>query len=351
LFSSESTKINLIFNNQVTNDITLIIYLYIMQISERVVIFILLITASHTMLGQEVSNSFDLPFPSSYYQEVDEKRDLLLQSNLEEMISLDPIWRKLVKQKRMSVAIVDLREMANIKYASVNGKNMVYAASLPKIAVLLTALENVNDGYLEYTPELKRDLRLMIAKSNNAATTRVIETLGYDKIAETMMRNKYGLYDKYDGGGLWVGKKYAKSGARNPDPLKGLSHAANVDQVARFYTMLAYGKLVSDEFNLEMMRYLIKPEINHKFVKSLYKLDPDVDIYRKSGSWRQFHCDSALVFGENGRRYIIVALIEDTNGGSICSNLVQKAELALGITSIPYVPSNGKATMRPAIKR
>ena len=320
---------------------------------KNILLFLLMIMSSQIVTGQMVSSSFDLPFPSTYYQEVDERRDPELQKNLEQMIKKDPLWRALVRKKRMSVAIVDLREMAQIRYASVNGKNMVYAASLPKIAVLLSAMEAVKEGLLDYTPELKKDLRLMIAKSNNAATTRVIELLGYERIAETMTRNKYGLYDRSDGGGLWVGKKYAKSGARNPDPLKGLSHAANVDQVARFYTMLAYGKLVDKEFNLEMMSYLIDPEIHHKFVKSLDRLDPDVDIYRKSGSWKQFHCDSALVFGENGRRYIIVALIEDNAGGSICTNLVAKAELALGINAHPYkgpIENKTKTIMRPATR-
>jgi beta-lactamase class A len=317
---------------------------------KSILLLSLLMLMSKVTTGQLVSSSFELPFPSTYYQEVDERRDPELQRNLEAMINDNYLWKTLVRKKRMSVAIVDLREMANIRYASVNGKNMVYAASLPKIAVLLSAMEAVKEGFLDYSPKLKKDLRLMIAKSNNAATTRVIELLGYDRIAETMERNKYGLYDRFDGGGLWVGKKYAKSGARNPDPLKGLSHAANVDQVARFYTMLAYGKLVDKEFNLEMMSYLIDPEIHHKFVKSLDRLDPDVDIYRKSGSWKQFHCDSALVFGENGRRYIIVALIEDNAGGRICTNLVAQAELALGIGTHPYTGpiDKNKVIMRPA---
>jgi beta-lactamase class A len=339
------------FNNQITIYNSILTYLYRMFISKNIFLFLILLTTTNVLVGQLVSSSFDLPFPATYYQEVNEKRDPELQSNLEEMINNNPLWKSLVGKKRMSVAIVDLREMANIRYASVNGKNMVYAASLPKIAVLLSAMEAVNEGFLEYTPALKKDLRLMIAKSNNAATTRVIEMLGYDRIAQTMERNKYGLYDRSDGGGLWVGKKYAKSGARNPDPLKGISHAANVDQVARFYTMLAYGKLVNKELNLEMMKYLIDPEIHHKFVKSLDRLDPDVDIYRKSGSWKQFHCDSALVFGENGRRYIIVALIEDTAGSRICTNLVAKAELALGIGTHPYrgpIDTKTKVTMRPA---
>jgi len=288
--------------------------------------------------AQELFGSYNLPYPAFYYQELEDNKDPILQNNLEKIIGRNRIWSKLVAQKKMSIALVDLRQMERLRFASINGEHMIYAASLPKIAVLLTAMEAVQEGCLEYSEELQKDLRLMIAKSNNAATTRVIEMLGYDKIAETMTRSKYELYDKNEGGGLWVGKKYAKSGRKNPDPLKGLSHAATADQVARFYTMLAYGKLVDEEWNKHLMNYLIDPEINHKFIKTLSKIAPDADVYRKSGSWKHFHSDSALVFGEEGRKYIIVALIEDTNGGSICSALINKVEEALGIQTNSFFP-------------
>jgi hypothetical protein len=41
---------------------------------------------------------------------------------------------------------------------------------------------------------------------------------------------------------------------------------------------------------------------------------PDTRIYRKSGTWRQFHSDSALVEGQR-RRYILVGIAEDPRGG------------------------------------
>ena len=303
------------------------------------IIFILFFTGVTQLLyGQDLFGSYNLPYPAYKYEEILDKRDPVLQRSLEKIINRNTLWRKLVYQKRMAVALVDLRQADNIKYASINGSHMMYAASLPKIAVLLSAIEAVDEGCLEYTEALQKDLRLMIAKSNNAATTRVIEAIGFDKIAETMTKDKYKLYDINNGGGLWVGKKYAKSGRKKPDPLKGLSHAATVDQVARFYTMLAYEKLVSSEWNEQLMGYLIEPEINHKFVKALKKLTPKVDIYRKSGSWKHFHCDSALVFGEDGRKYILVTLIDDFRGGMICSNLVSSAEQALGIQNVPYFP-------------
>lgn len=276
--------------------------------------------------------SFDvLPYESVFYEELSENIDEGLQFRLNKIISRNKTYAKLASQKRLAIGLVDLRQSDNIRYASINGEHMMYAASLPKIAVLLTAMEAVKEGCLNYDAALKKDLKLMIAKSNNAATTRVIERVGFDKIASVMRDDRYHLYDMSEGGGLWVGKKYAKAGKRKPDPLKGISHAATVEQVCRYYTMLAYGKLVDAEYNAEMMYYLKDPKINHKFVKTLNKIAPDCDVYRKSGSWRNYHSDSALVFGPDGRKYILVALIESPKGSKICSQLVRDAEKVLGI--------------------
>lgn len=286
---------------------------------------------SHALFAQFVHNPDMLPFEGFEYQEVAEHTDDGMQLLLDRIISNNPTYKKLVHRKKLAVGIVDLRNPSHLKYASVNGDHMMYAASLPKIAVLLAAMDAVEDGCLNYDANLKKDMRRMIAKSNNAATTRVIERLGYDKIASVMQDERYNLYNISNGGGLWVGKKYAKSGRKKPDPLKGLSHAATVEQVCRFYTMLAYGELVNPYYNQEMMNYLIDPEINHKFVRSLNKIAPDADVYRKSGSWRNYHSDSALVMGENGRQYILTVLVEDNAGSKICSDFVYHTEKILGL--------------------
>ncbi len=292
-----------------------------------------------TLLSQQFIN-LDLPYDPDIYQEVVDKKDDNLQYFLEEEIYKNPYWSRLIDQKKMAVSLVDLRNPYDLRYASINGNHMMYAASLPKIAVLLTAMEHLETGKLEWTEDIHKDMRQMIARSNNRATTRMIERLGFEAIAQTLTSPEYRLYNKKLGGGLWVGKKYAASGKRNPDPLKGLSHAATADQVARFYTMLAFGKLVDYEASKQMLKYMGNPELHHKFVNTIEKLAPYAQIYRKSGSWRSFHADSALVFSDDGRQYILVALIQDPSGGQICKDLVHSAEAALGIGD--YMPAMAK---------
>ena len=151
----------------------------------------------------------------------------------------------------------------------------------------------------------------------------------YDKIAEVLTNPAYKLYDQKFGGGLWVGKRYAASGARNPDPMKGLSHAATVEQVCRFYYLLAKGELVNHKRSEQMLSYMENPELHHKFVNTLEKAAPNARLFRKSGSWRTFHSDSVLVWGPNGRKYILVALANDSEGEQIMRQLVKTVENVL----------------------
>ena len=134
------------------------------------------------------------------------------------------------------------------------------------------------------------------------------------------------LYDKVNGGGLWVGKRYAAGGPRNPDPIKGLSHAASVQQVCRFYYKMITGNLVSPEKSKKMLDIMEDSHLHHKFVNTLDRIAPNARVFRKSGSWRNYHADSALVWGKDGRKYILVALVEDPNGEQIIRDLVVPVE-------------------------
>ena len=251
-----------------------------------------------------------------------------LQSALKEELYKNKQWKSLIERKKMAVGIVDLSDLNNIKFAGLNEDHMMYAASLPKIAVLLAVMTEIHNGNIVETESIKNDMRLMISKSNNAAATRMIDLVGFEKIEEVLRNANHKLYDEETGGGLWVGKRYAKSGKRHPDPMKGLSHGATASMVCSFYYQLAIGKLIDSERSAEMLEILKDPALHHKFVNTLKRIAPEASIYRKSGSWKQYHADSALVWGPE-RKYIIVALLEDTSGESIIRNLVVPLEKVL----------------------
>lgn len=248
-----------------------------------------------------------------------------LQSLLDAEINSNPVWKGLASKNLLAIGIVDLTDLSDIKYAGINDTNMMYAASLPKIAILLAAMDAIENGELDDTREIRRDLRLMISKSNNQASTRMIDRLGYEKIESVLRAPRNMFYDEEVGGGLWVGKRYASGGKRYPEPMKGLSHAATTRQVCSFYYQLAMGNLINPERSEEMLEIMKNPDLHHKFVNTLDRIAPHADIYRKSGSWRNYHSDSALVWGPK-RKYIIVALVDNDFGEKIIRDLVVPLE-------------------------
>jgi len=145
--------------------------------------------------------------------------------------------------------------------------------------------------------------------------------VGTPNIAEVLRDPRYRLYDPKHNGGLWVGKDYGKEGLWKRDPLHNLSHGATAIQTARFYYLLQTGQLVTPEYSRKMKEILGKTAIEHKFVKALHHVDPDVVMCRKSGSWRNFHSDSALV-EHDGKAYIAVALSEDDDGAEWLGRII-----------------------------
>ena len=116
------------------------------------------------------------------------------------------------------------------------------------------------------------------------------------------------------------------------DPLHHLSHGATPMQTARFFYLLETGRLVGTRLTREMKSMLGDPGIHHNFVKGFADY-PDVRIYRKSGTWRQWHADSALVEAQD-HRYIIVALTGDPDGGHWLSRLIQPIHLFMVATRL-----------------
>ena len=218
-----------------------------------------------------------------------------------------------VGAKRLALALVDVTDANSPRLAMLNGNEMMYAASLPKVAILLGAFSEAEAGRLPLDEKHLEAMTNMIRYSSNDDASRVLDWVGVDRLLEILQSDRYRFYDATGAGGLWVGKSYGKDGAYRRDPIRHLSHGATAFQVARLYYLLASDALLSPRLNGMMKEALSNPGIHHKFVKGL-ESRPGVRIYRKSGTWKDFHADSALV--EYGNyRYIIVGLAENPHGG------------------------------------
>lgn len=246
--------------------------------------------------------------------------DVSLQKQLEGAL-LELGLDKAVRSHKLGVSVVDITDLEEPRVASVNGDDMLYAASLPKIAILMGAFVEIEQGNMELDNDTRDSLTRMIRNSSNADATRMLNHVGKKRLLEILQSDTYHLYDPDVNGGLWVGKEYGKSSAYKRDPLHNLSHGATPMQAARFYYLLETGQLCNPRLSAEMKTMLGNPGINHKFVKGLADFK-DAKIYRKSGSWSKWHADSAIVEA-NGHKYIVVALAEDSKGGSWLSRLIK----------------------------
>jgi beta-lactamase class A len=225
------------------------------------------------------------------------------------------------RRKLLSIVLVDITDVSEPHMAYINPNEMMYAASLPKIAILLGAFEKVAAGEMSLDDETLEKLKLMIQRSSNSAASEMLNRVGIDYLAELLQSPRYRLYDPEKNGGIWVGKEYGKAPARRRDPLHNLSHGATALQVARFYYLLETGQLVSPDLSKLMKSILAETEIEHKFVKGLKAVQPDLSIYRKSGTWGPYHSDSAII-EHHGRRYIAVALAKSQQGEQWLQNLI-----------------------------
>jgi beta-lactamase class A len=234
--------------------------------------------------------------------------DSTLQTKLE-AIDAQLRARHAMTTEHTAVGVLDLKRL---RLAMIHPDRIEYAASVPKIGILLAFFQLRPEAVHDLDPQTRRELGLMVKASSNEMATKFSRQIGLTGIQQVI--NSSGLYDAAHGGGIWVGKHYGKSDERIPDPVGGHSHAATVRQLLRFYLMLDQGKLVSRAASKTMREIFLSPEIPHdqiKFVKSLAGRNPT--ILRKWGSWENWLHDSAIITGPN-RRYILVALTHHPKG-------------------------------------
>jgi beta-lactamase class A len=247
------------------------------------------------------------PF-GDYVLDYDTPTDAALQAKLEQT---DATLRAKFEMtgEQTAVGLLDLRTR---RLAMIHPDRIEYAASVPKIGILLAYFELRPEAVKNLDPATRRELGQMIKVSSNEMASKYSHELGLKPIQGVL--DRYGFYDKDRGGGIWVGKHYGKDKERYGDPVADHSHAATVRQLLRYYLLLEQGKLVSGDASRTMREIFESPQIDHvdmKFVKGL--AGRDVLIIRKSGSWQDWLHDTAVVTGPQ-RHYVLVALTNHARG-------------------------------------
>lgn len=246
--------------------------------------------------------------------------DPLLQRELAAAIAHTELAEPIAKGE-LAVAVVDLTRPHAPLYAGLNDNVMLYAASLPKIGILLSVLEGVARGSLTWGPEYDYRLRKMITLSSNPYASWGADLVGLRGIASVLRDPRYCFYQPPEGG-LWVGRPYRKSNESYRDPVHNISHGATARQTARFYALLDRDALVSPYWSRRLRHWMGPPEHHHKFVGALQDRPGVEFIARKSGTWRNFHSDSALI-QHHAHRYVVVGIAEHWGGSALLKTLAR----------------------------
>ncbi|HEV7767481.1 MAG TPA: serine hydrolase [Thermoanaerobaculia bacterium] len=223
--------------------------------------------------------------------------------------------------EQTAVGVLDLN---HLRLAMIHPDRIEYAASVPKIGILLAYFQLHPEAATSLDPQTRHELGLMAKSSSNEMASKFSCEIGLREIQNVL--DSYGFYDAKRGGGLWVGKHYGPNSERIGDPVADHSHAATVRQLLRYYLLLEQGRLVSPEASKTMREIFASPDIAHddiKFVKAL--AGRDVQIIRKWGSWENCLHDSAVITGAN-RRYILVALTNHEKGDEYLADLARAVD-------------------------
>src|SRR5258706_11608365 len=107
--------------------------------------------------------------------------------------------------EQTAVGVLDLR---NLRLAMIQPDRIDYAASVPKIAILLAYFQLHPGAATNLDAQTRRELGSMIKVSNNEIAAKYSRGLGLKQIQQVL--DSYGFYDAKHGGGLWIGKHYGQ---------------------------------------------------------------------------------------------------------------------------------------------
>jgi hypothetical protein len=204
-------------------------------------------------------------------------------------------------------------DLGDRRVAMLQPDAMFYAASVPKICILLAYFETHPEAAHDLDPQVERELQLMIKRSDNELAAKYSQLVGLDQIQEILQSKCYHFYDQ-EHGGFWCGKHYGIAEPRMGDPVHDHSHGATVRQCLRYYLMLEQGRLVSAAACAKMKEIFAAPGLefhNDRFVRGLN--GRDVTIIRKSGLWEDWHLDTARVQHAE-RVYVLAGMVHHPKG-------------------------------------
>jgi beta-lactamase class A len=102
-----------------------------------------------------------------------------LQTILDKAVAetLEAFRSKSFKDSELAATLIDVRDPAHLKMASVRGEQRIYPASVVKMFYMAALERQLEDGKVRMTAELTRGLRDMIVVSSNEATQYILDVI------------------------------------------------------------------------------------------------------------------------------------------------------------------------------
>src|SRR3954468_23837543 len=82
-----------------------------------------------------------------------------------------------LKPEEISVTLIDMSDQKRPKSGSFRGNERVYPASVIKLFYLVALHQQLQDGKVKDTPELRRAMKDMIVDSSNEATQYIVDVI------------------------------------------------------------------------------------------------------------------------------------------------------------------------------
>ena len=199
---------------------------------------------------------------------------------------------------------------------SMNNKKM-QSASLIKLFIMATAYQEIENG----VDINKNDIEKMITVSDNDATNRLIDQLGFTKIQKYISDNEYRLTE--------INRKMLASSANG-------DNYTCVGDVATILEKIVKGECVSESASNEMLNYLKNQQRTEKIPAGV----PDgVVTANKTGELDTVENDAAIVYKENANYLLVVMSSDLTDTAKARENIKQ-------ISSIVYntMPSDSNSS-------
>ena len=207
------------------------------------------------------------------------------------------------------------------------------SASLIKLFIMATAYEEIEKGALNKS-EVINDIKIMINKSDNDATNRMIDKLGFNKI------NNYITTHSYNSTKLQ--RKMLES-AKNGD------NYTSVGDVGNLLESIYRGNCVSKKASTEMLDILKSQTLKSKIPAGV---PSGVVTANKTGELSSVENDAAIVFKE-GAPYVLVVMSNEINNTSEARNNIKeissKVYNLMGTTSSSQGGTNANAKHKVAI--